>query len=158
MTTITVNIPALDRMSATFKSDLDAFFLTTFPAFAAQANALAASVNDVSTDFDARAAAAIGQINTSVGAAADSAALSSEKALAAKLSAESAAAISGADNWDAATTYAIGDCAWSPADYQTYRRKIAGASPGDPSTDSINWQRVGGSSQSAAKLYYFGSM
>ena len=43
--TITVTIPVLDRTSPTFKTDLDTFFLTTFPAFAAQANALAADVS-----------------------------------------------------------------------------------------------------------------
>lgn len=38
-------IPALDRTSATFKTDVDTFFGSQLPAFASEANALAADVN-----------------------------------------------------------------------------------------------------------------
>lgn len=41
--------------------------------------------------------------------------------------------------WISGTTYAIGDLTWSPIDYQTYRRKTAGAGTTDPSADSTNW-------------------
>ena len=50
--------------------------------------------------------------------------------------------------WISGTTYAIGDVTWSPADFQAYRRKTAGAGTTDPSADATNWQRteVSGSS------------
>lgn len=44
--------------------------------------------------------------------------------------------------WISGTTYAIGDVTWSPADFQAYRRKTAGAGTTDPSADSTNWQRT----------------
>lgn len=44
--------------------------------------------------------------------------------------------------WVSGTTYAIGDCVWSPVDFQGYRRKTAGAGATDPSSDATNWQRV----------------
>jgi hypothetical protein len=44
--------------------------------------------------------------------------------------------------WITGTTYAIGDVVWSPADFQAYRRKTAGAGATDPSADATNWQRT----------------
>lgn len=44
--------------------------------------------------------------------------------------------------WISGTTYAIGDVTWSPADFQAYRRKTAGAGTTDPSADVTNWQRT----------------
>lgn len=44
--------------------------------------------------------------------------------------------------WISGTTYAIGDVTWSPADFQAYRRKTAGAGTTDPSADTTNWQRT----------------
>lgn len=44
--------------------------------------------------------------------------------------------------WISGTTYAIGDVTWSPADFQAYRRKTAGAGTTDPSADTTNWQRA----------------
>jgi len=41
--------------------------------------------------------------------------------------------------WITGTTYGIGDLTWSPIDYQTYRRKTAGAGTTDPSADTTNW-------------------
>lgn len=51
--------------------------------------------------------------------------------------------------WISGTTYAIGDVTWSPADFQAYRRKTAGAGTTDPSADSTNWQRTEYSATSA---------
>lgn len=53
-----------------------------------------------------------------------------------------AAAASGASVWVSGTTYAAGDCRYSPANYQTYRRKTAGAGTTDPSLDGTNWARL----------------
>lgn len=55
------------------------------------------------------------------------------------LAAETAA---GATKWISGTTYAQGDVTWSPIDYQSYRRKTAGAGTTDPSADSTNWERL----------------
>lgn len=51
--------------------------------------------------------------------------------------------------WISGTTYALGDVAWSPIDFQAYRRKIAGAGTTDPSADTTNWQRTEFSATSA---------
>jgi len=53
-----------------------------------------------------------------------------------------AAAAFGVTQWNAVTVYAVGDRAWSPVDFQTYRRKTIGASATDPSADSANWAYV----------------
>lgn len=53
-----------------------------------------------------------------------------------------AAAAAGATLWVSGTTYAAGDARYSPLDYQTYRRKTAGAGTTDPSLDSTNWTRI----------------
>jgi len=44
--------------------------------------------------------------------------------------------------WVTGTTYAIGDRVWSPANYQTYRRKTNGAGATDPSADTTNWSAL----------------
>lgn len=51
--------------------------------------------------------------------------------------------------WISGTTYAVGDVTWSPADFQAYRRKVAGAGTTDPSADTTNWQRTEFSATSA---------
>lgn len=53
-----------------------------------------------------------------------------------------AAEAAGAAVWVSGTTYAAGDCRYSPANYQTYRRKTAGAGTTDPSLDGTNWARL----------------
>jgi hypothetical protein len=93
-------------------------FVAALPTFGAEANALADEVQG-----NATAAAA------SQAAAAASASL--------------AAAAAGAGMWVSGTTYTAGQCAWSPTDYQTYRRKVAGAGTTDPSLDTTNWARLG---------------
>ena len=97
---------------ATF-ADRGDTFLAALPAFVTQANALEANV-------DAKEASAV----------------------ASAASAAAAAAAAGAIAWVSGTTYAIGDARYSPADMQTYRRKIAGAGTTDPSLDGTNWTRV----------------
>lgn len=62
---------------------------------------------------------------------------------AASATAAAGAAISGgAIAWVSGKTYSIGDNSWSPVDFQTYKRKTAGAGTTDPSADTTNWARV----------------
>lgn len=61
---ITVTIPPLDRTSPTFAADLDTFFLTTFPAFAGEANALQGDVNAKQGTASSAAATATDAANT----------------------------------------------------------------------------------------------
>ena len=113
-------LPALDRTSATFKTDLDTYFLTALPAFSVEAEALRVEV-------DANTISAV--------AAADAADTSAALALGAAL-------VSGAIAWVSGTTYAIGDARYSPANFQTYRRLTSDAGTTDPSADATNWARV----------------
>ena len=54
-------------------------------------------------------------------------------------SATAAAAASAAALWVSGTTYSIGQCAISPANLATYRRKTNGAGTTDPASDGTNW-------------------
>lgn len=63
-------------------------------------------------------------------------------AISASAGAAAASAASGVTIWVSGTTYAVGDCRFSPSDYQTYRRKTAGAGTTDPAADSTNWVRL----------------
>ena len=45
--------------------------------------------------------------------------------------------------WVSGTTYAVGDGRFSPINFQTYRRKTAGAGTTDPSLDPTNWALIG---------------
>jgi hypothetical protein len=96
------------------------------PDFATEANALAVDVN-----ADAAAAAADA-------ASADAA------AVAAAASSAAAAAASSATAWVSGTTYAQGAVVYSPINFLSYRRKIAGAGTTDPSADITNWASLSG--------------
>lgn len=99
-------------------------FLGALPTFGTEANALAVDANNAQSSASA------------------SASLASTKASDATLSAslaEQAAASAGSIAWVSGTTYAIGALRYSPANFQTYRRKTAGAGTTDPSTDTTNW-------------------
>ena len=118
MTTITpLPTPPSRDDPTNFRTRGDAF-LGALPTFGSEANALA------------------GEVNANATAAASS-------ATAAAASATEAASVSGVALWVSGTTYAAGVCVWSPADYQTYRRKSGGAGTTDPSADSTNWARLG---------------
>lgn len=56
----------------------------------------------------------------------------------------------GASMWVSGTTYALGNVVWSPSNYQTYRRIIAGAGTTDPASDATNWVLVSGNVQTTA--------
>lgn len=109
---------------ANFPARADAF-MTALPTFGTEANALAVDVNAK------QVLAATSQTN----------AATSETNAAA--SAAAAAASSNATIWITGTTYAVGDVRFSPTDFQSYRRKTAGAGSTDPFSDVTNWQRLG---------------
>lgn len=52
------------------------------------------------------------------------------------------ALVAGAVAWVSGTTYAVGDCRYSPINLQTYRRRTNGAGTTDPSADSTNWAKA----------------
>lgn len=61
---------------------------------------------------------------------------------AAAVIADEAAGIIAETKWISGTTYALGDVVWSPTDYQSYRRIVAGAGTTDPSADGTNWLNI----------------
>jgi hypothetical protein len=56
--------------------------------------------------------------------------------------ASNSALAAGASVWVSGVTYSIGDAKYSPINFQTYRRKTAGAGTTDPSLDSTNWADI----------------
>ena len=106
--------------SATFRPRAEAW-VAHMGTFTAEANALVVEVQDNAD------AVAIDK-GLCVTAVAD--------AQSAQAAAESA---SSASVWVSGTTYAIGNVRFSPINFLSYRRKIAGAGTTDPSVDSANW-------------------
>ncbi len=80
-----------------------------------------------------------GEVSTNATTATTQAAASAASAVSAAASEVGAAAAAAVTKWISGTTYALGYCAWSPANFQTYRRKIAGGGVTDPSADGTNW-------------------
>lgn len=70
-------------------------------------------------------------------ASASAAALSASYALASE---NAAAASANVTLWVSGTTYPQGQNVYSPVNFQTYRRKVAGGGVTDPSADSTNWE------------------
>ncbi len=60
----------------------------------------------------------------------------------AEAAANAAMALAGADPWVSGATYSLNEAAISQIDFQTYRRKIAGAGTTDPKNDQVNWTLV----------------
>lgn len=120
--------------------------------FAARADALVAwhstnvtELGALQTDVAAKqvlATNAVTDATTQVGLATAQVALATTQAGNASTSAslaQAAASSAGSIAWVSGTTYAIGDLRYSPTDFQTYRRKTAGAGTTDPSADTTNW-------------------
>lgn len=72
--------------------------------------------------------------------------------IAAEAAAVQAAFSAGVAKWVSGTTYAQGVQAYSPLNYVTYRRKVAGAGTVDPSLDPTNWQPLWASRELARDL------
>jgi len=83
-----------------------------------------------------------GELNTSIGAMNIDIAQVNADAISAAASATAAANASNASAWVSGTTYALGDVVYSPVDYQSYRRIVAGAGATDPSADATNWTKI----------------
>lgn len=111
-------LPSLSRADPEFRSLVNALFMTHLPAFTVNINTLATEL------FDAAVQAAAAQ----AGAAA---------------AAQAAAVV--ATKWVSGATYAAGDVRWSGANYQSFRRTVAGAGTLDPSLDTNNWMLLGDS-------------
>lgn len=111
-------LPAAPSRSvpSTFSALADAF-IGALPGFVTQANALEVNINLKESQYIAAA----------------------QSASQAAQSAADAAAIMGATKWVSGTTYILGAVVWSPTDFLSYRRRIAGAGTADPSTDGTNW-------------------
>lgn len=111
---------------------------------------------DTASEFNARAfawVAALGTFTTEVNdfgvtvlgystTASNAAATATTKAAEASASAANAAGVAGVTQWVSGTSYTAGNCVWSPANFQTYRRKTNGAGTTDPSSDSTNWTQI----------------
>ncbi|MEI6207289.1 MAG: hypothetical protein WCP20_10935 [Desulfuromonadales bacterium] len=112
---ITALPTAPDRRSpAEFSAHSDAYLLALETVFVPEINALSTQVNEEST-------------------------IAAAAAITAAAAAAAATAASGVSIWVSGTTYAIGDCRFSPIDFATYRRKTSGAGTADPSADTTNW-------------------
>lgn len=116
---ITALPTAPSRADPTNFSDRADAFLTALPTFGTEANVLQADVNSK-------------QI------------IASTAATNAAASALAAGSTAGCTIWVSGTTYAIGDNRFSPINFLTYRRKLAGAGTTDPSLDSTNWALISG--------------
>ncbi len=92
-------------------------------------------VNAVGGEVSANAATAVEKAAISV----TQAGIATTQAEIAVQAAEGAVAAADVVKWVSGTTYAQGDCVWSPADFQTYRRITNGAGTTDPSDDPSNW-------------------
>ncbi|WP_341679214.1 hypothetical protein [Comamonas thiooxydans] len=106
--------------------------------FAARADALLSALPGFATAANAQA-----EENNQLNAAAAASAASAEVSAAIAQSSSNAAATSvAAGRFNAATTYALGDVAWSPTSGLIYRRIAAGKAATDPSADKANWIEV----------------
>lgn len=105
--------PPLRSDGPTTFADRGDAFVAALPVFVTEANALEENVNSAEASATNSASSAAG-----------------------------AATAAGATIWVSGTTYAIGNARFSPVDFQTYRRKTAGAGTTDPSLDATNWARV----------------
>lgn len=115
--------PSRSTDPANFAIEADAF-VAALPEFVTDANAQASYLDGLAVAVDADAAAA--------GVAAIQAAASANIAVNA----------TGATAWVSGTNYSIGAVVYSPINFQTYRRRVAGAGTTDPSLDNANWQKI----------------
>jgi hypothetical protein len=96
---------------------------------------------DVPADFNSKAFALLGSLATFV-TEANATAADADQAKVDAQTAASTATAAGAPKWVSGTTYAQGNLVWSPTNYYTYRRKVAGAGTTDPSSDATNWALI----------------
>jgi hypothetical protein len=92
-----------------------------------QMNTFGAQANELANDVTAKSAAAVAAAQTATSAAAD------------------ATFLVGVNAWISGTTYAKNVAVISQVNFQTYRRRVAGAGTVDPANDSTNWAMLTGS-------------
>jgi hypothetical protein len=144
MTTITALPDPPTRDDPTnFKTRADAL-MSALPDFVTETNTVAGEVLAHATTAGNAADTATTQAGLATSNGAAQVALASAQAVAAAASAASAQAVANVIKWISGTTYAQGDCVWSPTTLLTYRRRVAGAGSTDPSADPTNWARVDG--------------
>ena len=91
-----------------------------------QMNTFGAQANELASDVTAKSAAAVAAAQTAVSAA------------------EGVVALVGVGAWVSGTTYAKNVAVISQVNFQTYRRRVAGAGTTDPANDSTNWAMLVG--------------
>lgn len=111
------------RNPTTFSSDMDQWL--------SELNARIAACNTQADEVNAYA-------DTAAASATEAAASATEAAAAAA----AALAVVDATEWVSGTTYAAGDCVWSPITHFTYRRRTNGDGTIDPSMDPTNWAQL----------------
>lgn len=115
-------------------TDTASEFNTKAFAWVAALDNFVVEVNDAANDFNGDVTIAWTSADTAAAAAAAAAASAANAAVAAAVT-----------KWISGTTYAEGANVWSPADFQTYRRKSTGGGATDPAADSANWEQITGS-------------
>ena len=124
MTTITpLPTPPSRSNPASFSDRTDAF-LSALSTFVTETNIVAGEVNN-----DATTASTAASTATAASVSANEAA-------------DNAASTTNVTKWESGTTYAQGQVVWSPTDFQTYRRTVAGSGTTDPASDSTNWEPI----------------
>ena len=114
--------PALsDRAAGTYNSKAFAFASHMADKFNDEVGAVAWSARKNALEAESRASAATSAAQQAVSAAAD------------------AVALVDANPWISGTTYAKNIAVISQLNFQTYRRRVAGAGTTDPRDDSTNW-------------------
>lgn len=121
------SFPALsDRADGTYNTKAYAFGTHMADTFNGEFVAVAQSAQQNATEANVKAAAA------------ELAALNAAASLQAAISA------SGVGAWVSGQTYPLNTCAISQINFQTYRRRVAGAGTTDPANDSTNWAMLAG--------------
>lgn len=136
--------PAPDPSNRSTFNTLAYPWSAALPTFGTQVSAVAANVKANADEAALSSTEASGYVS-----------MAQVSAAAAAASAVSAAEIANAGAWVSGTTYALGDCVWSPTSFLTYRRKTAGSGTTDPESDPTNWQVLAPSSVIAGYINGF---
>ena len=121
--------------------------MTDIPRFPALSDRAAGSYNGMAFAFGTHMAekfngelvAVAGSAVANAAEAAANATAASEAAQSAQSAASDAGALVGVNPWVSGTTYAKNVAVISQVNFQTYRRRVAGAGTTDPANDSTNW-------------------
>jgi len=126
--------------------------MTDTPPFPALSDRAAGSYNSkafafgthMAETFNGELAAVAGSAAANAAEAAAKAVAASESAQTAVSAAEDAAQLVGVNAWVSGTAYAKNVAVISQVNFQTYRRRVAGAGTSDPANDSTNWAMLTG--------------